>query len=411
MIYNFRTYNKVFNEIRKATGQLGGNAAFGQGMYGEIVKSDIRYLLGRVEELFLKERPGAQMRFLDIGAGLGKQVIAAAHVCKPALSVGLEVVKERYILSLCNMKRVLPLVETSFTFSFGDVAALKSLNPFNIILMFDAAFEPSLMIAIAKLLENSNEAVIIVSTKVPEDYEEFCVEKLEQVSIHMAESGEGKTARIYRCKSIKTITAASSTSSCFTTTSTNTNLHLLPRRVTGIRGAAIVDPVLEKAINLQYLPKDKIIEVINKEIDDYLSSGRGVRVKKAPQFLDPSTLPKRKRCGNGNSTCEEDPQMLDTSALPKKRKRHDDGYFDIRKKSIPSILFEKGAKVMAVYNSWVGETLYYKAIVKARWYDVKARTTRYDIYYETPYEGTVVYEWGVEAPFLRQRNASDKNSL
>jgi hypothetical protein len=133
-------------------------------------------------------------------------------------------------------------------------------------------------------------------------------------------------------------------------------------------------------------------------------------VKKAPQFLDPSTLPKRKRRGNGNNTYEEDPQILDTSALPRKRKRHDDGYFDITKKK-SQILFKKGDKVMSVYNSWVGETLYYKAIVKARWYDVKARTTRYDIYYETPYEGTVVYEWGVEAPFLRQRNTSDKNSL
>ena len=97
---------------------------------------------------------------------------------------------------MCNLLRVLPLTETNFGFIHGDVATMANLNPFNIILMYDAAFEPELMYKISDLVDASSTPLIIVSTRKLTDYD-FHVVLLDQVPIRMT-SGEGKTARIYR---------------------------------------------------------------------------------------------------------------------------------------------------------------------------------------------------------------------
>ena len=96
-----------------------------------------------------------------------------------------------------NSQRVLPAITGKFAFKCCDVASLSRLDPFNIIMMFDLAFEPELMLTIRELVYKSNTPLLILSLKNLIDYD-FDVEELDKFQIKMSGSGECHIARIYR---------------------------------------------------------------------------------------------------------------------------------------------------------------------------------------------------------------------
>jgi hypothetical protein len=148
---------------------------------------------------------------VDVGAGVGKVNLHLAAV--PACwSVGIEYLPDRYYLSLANQMAIfnaeesgefLPRRNCAFVHANGE--SLSSLDPFGIVYMFDIGMPPEFLLHLADCLRNSLAPKFVVSYHSPEvmlagGYG-FDMEYVEdsKTTCTMHGSGEGKTARLYRC--------------------------------------------------------------------------------------------------------------------------------------------------------------------------------------------------------------------
>ena len=133
----------VYADVQAATGSLGGNGAGGGGIYGEVTKQSVQRVLDVLE---VKCELGPTSAFLDIGAGLGKPNFHAAVAAGVRYSLGVEIDKVRWHLSLVNLQRAmgssLPADVPRVMFQQTDITAARTLDPFTHVYMFNTGFPP-----------------------------------------------------------------------------------------------------------------------------------------------------------------------------------------------------------------------------------------------------------------------------
>ena len=93
----------VYRIVHKTTGTLGGNGS-GGAIYGELTKSSMHKL---VKLMVASTNLGPKSRFLDVGSGLGKPNLHVAQYPGVKVSIGIELKRERWMLSLSNLKACL----------------------------------------------------------------------------------------------------------------------------------------------------------------------------------------------------------------------------------------------------------------------------------------------------------------
>ena len=122
--------NAVYTDVQRATGSLGGNAS-GGAIYGEVTKQSVQRVLDVLRE---KCELGPTSSFIDIGSGLGKPNFHASVEGGLRYSVGVEIDKVRWHLSLVNLQRAvgrsLDGSAPRVMFQQTDITAAKVLDPF-----------------------------------------------------------------------------------------------------------------------------------------------------------------------------------------------------------------------------------------------------------------------------------------
>ena len=93
---------KAYQIIRACTGTLGGNGTTGA-IYGELTMGSMQRVINLMIE---KCEMNDQSRFIDVGAGLGKPNFHAAQDPACRVSVGVELEKIRWQLSMFNLSYV-----------------------------------------------------------------------------------------------------------------------------------------------------------------------------------------------------------------------------------------------------------------------------------------------------------------
>jgi hypothetical protein len=200
----------LYGIIGRATGSIGGNAD-GGAIYGELTASSMQRIIN-----ILKAHTGfnADSRFIDIGSGLGKPNLHVAQDPGVRFSVGIEIKRIRWMLSLHNFSRVLKfsltqlqsnesdygiLIGYSCFFMYGDIASASTLDPFTHVYMFDIGFPPILMQQLSDIFNRSCSSYLICyhppSTII--DLYGFNVHLLYKQNTNMHGSGEGHTGYIY----------------------------------------------------------------------------------------------------------------------------------------------------------------------------------------------------------------------
>ena len=122
---------EVYSMVNRNTGQLGGNAA-GGAIYGEITLKSFQKVVDA-----LKQYAGfsAKSSFVDIGSGLGKPNFHVAVDPGVSLSYGFELIGERWLLSLANIRAIVKAgawhVGGRTFFANTDVLDLTTLEPFS----------------------------------------------------------------------------------------------------------------------------------------------------------------------------------------------------------------------------------------------------------------------------------------
>lgn len=147
---------KVYSIIHASTGSIGGNAD-GGAIYGETTAFSLQNMIN-----LMKVHTGfdSSSRFIDIGSGLGKPNLHVAQDPGVEFSLGIEVKKLRWMLSLHNLHSVLKyrieqahstglhttdLLGFNCFFSYGDITDAKIFDPFTHVYMNDIGFPPTLM--------------------------------------------------------------------------------------------------------------------------------------------------------------------------------------------------------------------------------------------------------------------------
>ena len=170
-------------------------------------------------------------------------------------------------------------------------------------------------------------------------------------------------------------------------------------RVTGKSGfgSGSIDPQIQAAIDLHQRPKQEILETIRYRVREFQDSKKGIRAVKAPTVFDPSWSPCHRRPSLKKR--RESPVPNAPSSSPS---HHCSPLKKRRVSSVPAtVIFEKGDRVMALYNSWTNGKIWYEATVLQGWFDLRERIRRYKIVYKDSYEGKKVIEYGVQAKYLR----------
>ena len=200
----------LYGIISKATGSIGGNAD-GGAIYGELTVSSMQRIIN-----ILKTHTGfnADSNFIDIGSGLGKPNLHVAQDPGVRFSVGIEIKRIRWMLSLHNFSRVLKfsltqlqsnetdyrnLIGTNCFFEYGDIAGADTLDPFTHVYMFDIGFPPILMQQLSCIFNRSYSSYLICYHPPSSiiDLYGFNVHLLHKQITYMHGSGEGHTGYIY----------------------------------------------------------------------------------------------------------------------------------------------------------------------------------------------------------------------
>eukprot|EP01138_Halocafeteria_seosinensis_P009618 gb/GECG01009828.1/.p1 GENE.gb/GECG01009828.1/~~gb/GECG01009828.1/.p1 ORF type:complete len:351 (+),score=41.26 gb/GECG01009828.1/:1-1053(+) len=194
---------QAYRAIHAATGSVGGNGTFGP-IYGEITIGSMHKVLTALNE---QGRLGETTMFLDIGSGLGKPSIHAAAAYPIKCSIGVEVEKLRYYLSLVNLQRVLDAGITlgrnkrtcNVAFLNADILNLSSLQPMTHIFLFDVGMPSKVLYHLGELFNKSDSARFLICFKKPALVEEygFHVRLVDKISVAMTCSAEVHTCFVY----------------------------------------------------------------------------------------------------------------------------------------------------------------------------------------------------------------------
>jgi len=197
--------DELYKVIQKNTGRLGGNAT-GGAIYGEMTKMSFQRV---VDAMVDKCGLDGTSIFLDIGAGLGKPNMHVAIEPGVQFSVGVEIMPVRWQLSLLNLKASLSgcaalkeMRKPNVAFALSDITEIEHFNPFTHIYMYDIAFTPPVMNAIAKAFNSSSSAQYLVSYHKPRKIiymHGFLVNLVTYVpGTSMHGSGQKRTAWVYK---------------------------------------------------------------------------------------------------------------------------------------------------------------------------------------------------------------------
>ena len=208
--------DRAYSTVQRATGAIGGNAA-GGAIYGEITKSSTQRILDVFRD---KCGFGAGSAFIDIGAGLGKPNFHASIDGDLAISVGVELDRVRWHLSLVNLQKAvadrdqggcLPTDRPRVYFQHGDITDARTLDPFTHVYMFDTGFPPAVSRSIARAFNASRCTRYVACMHNPKlvlDDWGMHAELVARVQTQMSGSGEGHLCFIYAKKSGKRGAAA-----------------------------------------------------------------------------------------------------------------------------------------------------------------------------------------------------------
>ena len=189
---------EMYSLIQRVTGSIGGNGS-GGAIYGELTSGSFQKVVD-----VLKSQTGfcSDSTFLDVGSGLGKPNFHVAIDPGVKVSYGVELLGERWLLSLCNLRAILKVgawdVARRTFFANCDAMNLNTLAPFTHIYSFDEGFPPQLLDRLVAAFNKSPYARCLCSfdKTLVEDHD-LDAERICSVPITMTGSGEGKTCWIY----------------------------------------------------------------------------------------------------------------------------------------------------------------------------------------------------------------------
>ena len=215
----------VYRIVHKTTGTLGGNGS-GGAIYGELTKSSMHKL---VKLMVASTNLGPKSRFLDVGSGLGKPNLHVAQYPGVKVSIGIELKRERWMLSLSNLKACLKTAATDAArhgpadpsgghgpadpsgggrvkgntmFIQGDISKARTFDPFTHVYMFSVGFPPALWKRLATIWNNSNpntcQYLICFSPEKKLEEYDFAVEFVAEADTSMHGSGEHHTVYLYK---------------------------------------------------------------------------------------------------------------------------------------------------------------------------------------------------------------------
>ena len=195
---------KMYQASDKVNREMGGSGSGGS-VYGEITSHSFQKICSYLKQHMNFDRTSY---FLDIGAGLGKPSLHVLLDPGVQFSFGVEIEHHRWVLSMWNLKNVLTKIARLHTlapsvfFALSDAAQLDTLNPFTHIYMFDIAFTPELLKAIAKAYNMSQSVRCLTSYQNRKAIEEagFNVEFHGQVKVVSHASSESHTAYVYKTR-------------------------------------------------------------------------------------------------------------------------------------------------------------------------------------------------------------------
>ena len=136
--------------FQKHYGSLGGGASPDEPIYGELT-------LGSMNKIFtyLKDNCSLDERsmFIDIGSGLGKPTLHCANFCNCLVSIGIEIAKLRYLMSMQILLRGLQsesIYTTGVSFINENIENAYTLDPFTHVYVFDDGFPPKTIATLAR---------------------------------------------------------------------------------------------------------------------------------------------------------------------------------------------------------------------------------------------------------------------
>ena len=203
---------QVYGIIKKLTGSIGGNGAFGP-IYGELTMGSMQKMINLMKQ---HTEFSASSRFIDVGSGIGKPNLHVTQDPGVEFSFGIEIEESRFVLGLNCLKGVLDAASQQAAgqlqpsdneriryhciFAHGSICDARSFDPFTHVYMFSIGFPPRLWEVLAEMWNRSASAYLICYHG-PKDIihsYEFQVELVTQMPTSMHGSSEGHMGYIYR---------------------------------------------------------------------------------------------------------------------------------------------------------------------------------------------------------------------
>jgi Histone methylation protein DOT1 len=206
---------QVYSIIRKLTGSIGGNSSFGP-IYGELTMGSMQKMINLMKE---HTNLDSTSYFIDVGSGIGKPNLHVAQDPCVALSYGIEVESDRWLLGMNCLKGVLDAVseqqkqqmnETILNdnerlhhnciYVHGDITDAHTFDPFTHVYMFSVGFPPKLWCELANMWNRSTSPYLICyhgPNHIIHEYD-FHVKLLVQTPTSMHGSKEGHMGYIYQ---------------------------------------------------------------------------------------------------------------------------------------------------------------------------------------------------------------------
>lgn len=218
---------QVYGIVKKLTGSIGGNGAFGP-IYGELTMGSMQKMIN-----LMKVHTGfdSSSRFIDVGSGIGKPNLHVTQDPGVEFSYGVEIEESRWLLGLNCLKGMLDAAHAQHLeqaalpekqrvpkeeriqhrcfFAHGDICTANTFDPFTHVYMFSIGFPPKLWEVLAEIWNRSSSSYLICYHG-PKDIiyaYEFDVELVVQTPTSMHGSKEGHMGYIYKRTAAPTTTA------------------------------------------------------------------------------------------------------------------------------------------------------------------------------------------------------------
>jgi len=202
---------QVYGIVKKLTGSIGGNGAFGP-IYGELTMGSMQKMINLMKE---HTEFNSSSRFIDVGSGIGKPNLHVTQDPGCEFSYGIEIEYSRWLLGLNCLKGTLDAAQQQqqnsnvspdarilhrCMFVQGDIRSAKTFDPFTHVYMFSIGFPPTLWCDLSDMW-NRSASLYLICYHSPRDIihnYEFEVELLAQMPTSMHGSKEGHMGYIYK---------------------------------------------------------------------------------------------------------------------------------------------------------------------------------------------------------------------